>query len=592
MSGKAFIRRNRMTEAFRKGNDMFEKNTKQINQLIAKIFAVGAVAIVIMAIGSFVGFFDFGTRYTLIVLIAGLFVTIVPSILIRILPDRAMVYYMLITLSIFIGVLGTNNRIGIYMTYALVPIFSCLYFDPRLVVKSSIFSYIIMAAALYINSKHKYEVIYEGMSHIRIFIAYLMGFTIEYLLINSILYYMVKRARQMMEDRYSAEEENRMKTRFLSTMSHELRTPMNAVIGMADVALREEMNDNLRKCISIIKSSSVGLLEIVNDVLDLSKIEAGKLMIIIDAYTTDTFVNDIMAIIDARNIEGKVPIYYHIQKGMPEVLEGDAVRIKQVMLNLASNAIKYTEQGQIDITITCEDRQDGYADLTFTVKDTGEGIRTEDMDKLFSMYSQFDAEKNHGKEGTGIGLAISKYYIDQMGGTIDVESTYGKGSTFSFVVPQKIEDARTAVLRKEQRTAETNEDCLFRTQNTRVLLVDDNEMNREVVKAILEPLALTIDEAENGQVAVQMAKQSAYDLIFMDSHMPVMNGEEATIYIRRMENSPNQNVPIIAITADAVAGVRERLLDCGMNDYIMKPIDIEAICGLIRKYLPPEKIVG
>ena len=155
-----------------------------------------------------------------------------------------------------------------------------------------------------------------------------------------------------MEDRYSAEEENRIKTRFLSTMSHELRTLMNAIIGMADVALRENMDDNLRKCVSIIKSSSVSLFEIVNDILDLSKIEAGKLTIILDTYTTNSFVNDIMAIIDARNIEGKVPIYYHIQKNMPEVLEGDSVRIEQVMLNLASNAIKYTESSQ-RIWISC-----------------------------------------------------------------------------------------------------------------------------------------------------------------------------------------------------------------------------------------------
>lgn len=571
---------------------MFEKNTKQVNQIIARIFAVCSVAVILLAIGSYVGFFEFGSKYTLIVLIAGLIVTISPSLLIRILPDRVMVYYMLITLSIFIGVLGTNNRIGIYMTYALVPIFSCLYFDTKLVVRSSAFSYIIMVIAVYINSANKYEVVYEGMPHFKIFTAYLAGFTIEYIIINSILYYLVKRTRKIMEERYSAEEENRIKTRFLSTMSHELRTPMNAIIGMADVALRENMDDNLRKCVSIIKSSSVGLLEIVNDILDLSKIEAGKLTIILDTYTTNSFVNDIMAIIDARNIEGKVPIYYHIQTDMPEVLEGDAVRIKQVMLNLASNAIKYTDSGQIDITITCDDRQDGYADLTFMVKDTGGGIRSEDMDKLFTMYSQFDAEKNHGKEGSGIGLAISKYYIDQMGGTINVKSKYGKGSVFSFTVPQKIDYAHTAVLRKEKKTAETNETCLFRTTNVRVLLVDDNEMNREVVKAILEPLALTIDEAENGKEAVEMAETAPYDMIFMDSHMPMMNGEEATIYIRRMEGNANQNVPIIAITADAVAGVRERLLDCGMNDYIMKPIDIETICGLIRKYLPPEKIVG
>lgn len=566
---------------------MFEKNTKEVNRIIARMFAGCAVAILAIAACSYLGVFEFGERYTLIVLVAGLVITVSPIILIRFCSDTFMKYYMLIALAVFIGVLGTNNRIGIYMTYALVPIFSCLYFDPKFTVRTSVIAYIAMIAALYVNSATKYEVIYEGRDRMQIFIAYALGFTVEYIIVNVMLRLIVRRARQMMVDRNSAEEENRMKSRFLSSMSHEIRTPMNAIIGMADVALRDEMSDDVRKCVTIIKSSSTGLLEIINDILDLSKIEAGKLNIIEDAYTTKSLIDDMKSIIDARNIDGKIPIYYHIQEDMPPVLVGDVVRIRQVMLNFASNAIKYTDSGRIDVTVGCEKLLDGRVALTYAVQDTGQGIKQEDMDRLFEMYSQFNVEENHGKEGTGIGLAISKYFIDEMGGAVDASSEWGVGSRFAFVLPQQvITDPHVT----ETLTSDMVDAAMFRTRDARVLLVDDNELNREVVKAILEPMQLTIDEAANGLEAVHMAKTTSYDMIFMDSHMPVMNGEIATRSIREMKDCINRNTPIIAITADAIAGVREHLMSVGMNDYIVKPIDVEVMCGIIRKYLPEEKV--
>ena len=566
---------------------MFEKNTKEVNRIIARMFAGCAVAILAIAACSYLGVFEFGEGYTLIVLVAGLVVTVSPIVLIRFCSDTFMKYYMLIVLAVFIGVLGTNNRIGIYMTYALVPIFSCLYFDPKFTARTSIIAYIAMIVALYVNSATKYEVIYEGRDRMHIFIAYALGFTVEYIIVNVMLRFIVRRARQMMVDRNSAEEENRMKSRFLSSMSHEIRTPMNAIIGMADVALRDEMSEEVRKCVTIIKSSSTGLLEIINDILDLSKIEAGKLNIIEDTYTTKSLIDDMKSIIDARNIDGKVPIYYHIQDDMPPVLEGDVVRIRQVMLNFASNAIKYTDSGRIDVTVGCEELPDGRAVLTYAVQDTGQGIKQEDMDRLFEMYSQFNVEENHGKEGTGIGLAISKYFIDEMGGTVDASSEWGVGSRFAFALPQKvITDPHVT----ETLTSDMIDAAMFRTHDAKVLLVDDNELNREVVKAILEPMKLAIDEAANGLEAVHMANTTLYDMIFMDSHMPVMNGETATRSIREMKDCINRNTPIIAITADAIAGVREHLMSVGMNDYIVKPIDVEVICGIIRKYLPEEKV--
>lgn len=580
---------------------------------MARLLAVGSVVILILVIFSYLGIFEFGRNYTLIILIAGLIIALSPSILIHFLSDNTMRYYMIILIAIFIGVLGTNNHIGIYITYALVPIYSCLYFEPAFTVKSSILSYICMVISVYINSAHKYEVLYQGRPRTQIAIAYILGFTIEYVFISVILYFVVKRAKVMMEERYSAEEENRMKSEFLSKMSHEIRTPMNAIIGMSDVALRKEMDEDLRHYLTIIKSSSTGLLEIINDILDLSKVEAGKVSIINDTYSTKSLTDDITAIIDARNIDKKVPIYYHIQENMPPYLVGDIVRIKQVMLNYASNAIKYTDSGHIDVTICCEIRegsyseqnhssaltqtssqdtqrmseseQNPYAVLTFTVQDTGQGIHKEDLGQLFTMYGQVDSKKNYGKEGTGIGLAISKYFIEEMGGTVRVESTYGKGSTFSFILPQKLGSAPAPNKQADHNIPSSSSKEDFTAPDSRILLVDDNEINREVVKAMLEPIGLTIDEASNGQEAVNMSAKTAYNLILMDSHMPVMNGEEATILIRKREHSSGHHTPIIALTADAISGVREQLLQCGMDDYIEKPIDSDILFKTLRRYL-------
>lgn len=554
------------------------------------MFAISTVAILLMAVLSFLGVFEFGTVYTWIVLLVGLVVTISPRILLRVLPDHVMRYYMLLLLAAFIGVLGTSNHIGIYITYALVPIFSCLYFDPKFITKISLFSYIVMAISVYVSTADKYEVIYLGDSRIQIFIAYLLGFTIEYVVVYMVLYFLVNRAKRMMEERNSAQEETHMKTEFLSSMSHEIRTPMNAIIGMADVALRKDMDEDLRRCITIIRTSSMGLLEIVNDILDLSKIEAGKINIITEAYATRSLVDEVKAVVNARNIDGSVPIYYHIREDLPPFLEGDAVRIKQVIFNLASNAIKYTERGRIDITLDWEKRSEEAGNLICRVQDTGQGIREADMQRLFEEYSQFHTRENHGKEGTGIGLTISKRYVEGMNGTIRAESRYGEGSEFSFTIPQRIIVGEAVIGRSESKKQPAQPATYFTTKGARVLLVDDNAINREVLKAMLEPLELQIDEAENGRMAVNMAKTAVYDLIFMDSHMPIMNGEEATRYIRRMTGGINQKVPIIAITADAIAGVRERLLESGMDDYVAKPVQTEEICNTVRKYLPQDKI--
>ena len=562
---------------------MFEENTKQVNRMVMRLFAYFTPVILIMAYLSYVGIFEFGQTYTTIVLVAGLTLGISPQLLIHHLSDNAFKYYVLTALAVFIGVLGTTSKIGVYITFILAPLFSCLYFEPRLVLHTSALSYLIMSAAMYCNTGTRAEVLYAGRDWNFIFVAYLTGFTMEYIITTSLLYQLVKRARMMMDQRNSAEEASRLKSEFLSSMSHEIRTPMNAIIGMADVALHREMDDELRHEIGIIKSSSAGLLEIINDILDLSRVEAGKVNIIPSAYSTAALADDMTSIVDARNTEHRVPIRYHIQPDMPAYLYGDAVRLRQVMLNFASNAIKYTDFGSIEVSLGCEPVDADTVNLVYSVKDTGQGIREEDQKKLFTMYAQFDTRRNHGKESAGIGLAISKAFIDCMGGTITVKSRYGVGSTFAFSVPQKI----TAAPAADAQPADSA--VLYTAESARVLLVDDNDINREVLKALLAPLRLTVEEASDGQQAVTRACSRPYDLIFMDSHMPVMSGEEAAHAIRTADNI-NQATPIVAVTADAIAGVRERLIAGGMNDCITKPISPDALYAAVRRLLPPEKI--
>lgn len=562
---------------------MFEENTKRINRVIANLFAACSVAILLMTLLSVVGMFEFGTAYTLVILIVGLFVSVAPKLLIGRLPENVMKVYMMTTGAVFIGLIGTNAHIGIYITYALMPIFSCLYFDPSFVLKTCAFSYVTMLLSLFVRSKTMLEVVYQGRPRMQMFGAYASGFTIEFAVVTAVLYYLVKRAKKLMLERYSAEEQNRMKSVFLSNVSHEIRTPMNAIIGMADAARQMEMDDKLRRCLNIIHASASGLLEVVNDILDFSKVEAGKWDVLVQPYSPRAMMADMQAIIDARN-DGHVEIAYHVAPDMPEVLEGDAGRIRQVMLNYASNAIKYTEKGHIDIDVRCEAAEAGQVNLLCDVTDTGQGIRREDMDKLFTMYGQMNRELNRGKEGTGIGLALSKAIMERMNGSVKAESEYGKGSRFSFRVPQKI--GRAEDLPREETARRMP---AFDAKGARLLLVDDNEINREVAKAILEPLQMEIDEAADGRQAVEMSAKKPYDAILMDSHMPVMSGEEATRAIREREKATGGHVPVIALTADAICGVKQKLMEAGMDDYIEKPIDSALLMRILQKYIRAPK---
>ena len=785
---------------------MFKDNTKQVNRVLAQSLLWCSLGLIALLITNYMGLFHFKTNLLMIIVIAGFMACCMPFILFKAgVPDNFLKYYIHISVSILIGLMGMNNSIGIYITFILVPIISCLYFDRRFTLIIEVISYCTMTLAVYVNCVGKMEVVYRGWSHLHTFKLYMIGFTIEYFVAMVFIYQLARRSQRFLEkqqknlkllksenerqkemsdlyreslteqrktayqmlaseissfteedmarlsagqqfnaqlqeifslsdnfnevmmrvlknigeyfkvdriiyvetnleeekfefpyqwvrkeedfiidfydemsevdyqaisrlydelgymemskktqsvkgkafgsafgiymygkllgvqlwiptmengvyngavcfDKYdetpydmtdkillteivgmicmnvvrvNANNANRAKSTFLSTMSHEIRTPMNAIIGMANVAMREDMNDEVRKSLSIIQSSAEGLLAIINDILDFSKIESGRVEIISENYQTLSLLNDVCTMAKARNTEKGLTLKFEIDKEMPSVLWGDMVRIKQVMVNLATNAIKYTDEGSVTIQASCERRDGTCAVLRYAVVDTGQGIKEEDLSKLFKSFSQINQEQNHTKEGTGLGLAISKQLVELMHGHIGVKSTYGVGSTFYFEIPQTIVDDTVAgdLEAYSYSKASSDKKQQFEAPDAKVLLVDDNRVNLKVALALFKPYKMQIDTAADGKIAVRMSKEKTYDLILMDNFMPGMNGIDATKAIRGDAENQNQKTPIVALTADVVMGMKEKMLEAGMDDLLSKPIDLAAADNIFRRYL-------
>lgn len=496
-----------------------------------------------------------------------------------------------------------------------------------------------------------------------------------------------------------------LKSNFLANMSHEIRTPMNAVIGMAEMALRGEIPEEEKGYINQIKSSGRSLLAIINDILDFSKLESGKMEINETEYAVMSLMNDTANIVMTRIGEKEITLVVEADPGIPTMLYGDDIRIKQVLVNLANNAVKFTQSGAVKIAMRFERAEKGIY-LTIEVKDTGIGIKEKDIEKLFSSFQQVDSKRNRNIEGTGLGLAISKELVSLMGGQIKIESVYGSGSTFSFRIPQKIvEDIPSVSLRKagtvytaslianqyvkegfieairklpventecssleelakageagaesvfldypfwdgkaeelakslsrsperkqmvviidprkdlisspyirklnqpvyclnvasalnreadrqfEKDAAE--DDFRFEAPDAQILIVDDNLINLTVAKGILSPLHMNISTASGAKEALKLIEQNHYDIVFMDHMMPDIDGVEATHMIRELEGDYYMNLPIIALTANAVNEAREMFLREGMNDFVAKPIEIRDITAKLRKWLPQDKI--
>lgn len=389
-----------------------------------------------------------------------------------------------------------------------------------------------------------------------------------------------------------AESANKAKSSFLSNMSHEIRTPMNAIVGMTEILLREQHSPKETGYLHNIKNSGLALLTIINDILDFSKIESGKLEIVNEEYFPASMLSDLKMIFQNRIGEKEVELQFDIDSDLPVKLYGDSMRLRQIIINIGNNAIKFTDRGFVRLTIKVQEKDGDDLRLFVSVEDTGQGIRQEDLQKLFGAFEQVDTKKNHNKEGTGLGLSISKQLVELMGGSIGVKSEYGQGSEFYFTVCQKIRSEETVGTSWENaavRENDTPEDYReFTAPEARVLIADDNEINREVAVLLLEPLQMQIDTAENGAEALEMIQKNRYDLVFMDHWMPVMNGVEATAALRKMEGEYYQKLPVIALTADAMEEAKQEFFAAGMNDFVAKPIEMKEICTTIKSWLPRE----
>ena len=392
-------------------------------------------------------------------------------------------------------------------------------------------------------------------------------------------------------------EEGVAKTQFLASMSHEIRTPINSILGMNEMILKESRDPNILNYAGIISDSGTILLSLINDVLDFSKIGSDMDEIVCSNYDPEKMFANLCEILSGQARKKGLEVKIGKPANLPKTLYGDDKRITQVIINLLSNAVKYTEEGCVTFTGECFEKEDGYV-LCFYVSDTGIGIRKEELGNVFDAFQRLDLKKNQNIQGTGLGLSIVKSLVEKMNGEINVESIYGKGSTFSVRIPQKAavqtEPADTAKYNSGNAVEDDRLDDIdenYIAPEARILEVDDNISNQIVVKEFLKETKATLDLASDGKEALRLCRQLKYDLILMDHMMPDPDGIETMHLIRSDEAGLNRETPEVILTANAIMGSRAMYEAEGFDNYLSKPVESARLLKMVRKYLPPEKVM-
>lgn len=384
------------------------------------------------------------------------------------------------------------------------------------------------------------------------------------------------------------------KSSFLSNMSHEIRTPINAIIGMNEMIIRECEDEQILEYANNAKSAGNSLLSLVNDILDFSKIEAGKMEILPVQYDLSSMINDLVNLIAARAEDKGLELEINVDSALPCHLIGDEIRLKQVVTNLLTNAVKYTESGKVALSVTYEKIDDRNINLHFEVSDTGIGIKEEDISKLYSPFERIEEIRNRTIEGTGLGMSIVRKLLALMDTKLIVESQYGTGSSFRFFVKQVVvswdEIGNFKDKYKEFIATAQKYHQRFQAPNAEILVVDDTEMNLTVIKSLLKKTLVQVDTAVSGFETLEKVVEKKYDIIFLDHRMPEMDGVETFKRMKVLNGNKNKNTPVIALTANAVSGAKQEYQEIGFNDYLAKPVNTNELERMIEHYLPPEKI--
>ena len=397
---------------------------------------------------------------------------------------------------------------------------------------------------------------------------------------------------ELSKEKERADEANRAKSVFLANMSHEIRTPMNAILGFDEMILRESNSPNVTSYARDIKYAGDNLLAIINDILDFSKIESGKMELLSVKYEFSSLLHDVISMVRMKADEKDIELLLDVDDNMPSWMIGDDIRLRQILVNLMNNAVKYTEEGSVTLSVYGVEHGDDI-DISFSVKDTGIGMKPEDIDKLYERFGRIEESRNRNIEGTGLGMNITIKLLSMMDSHITVKSEYGKGSVFSFDLRQGICD-RTPIGPLSARIDDGRLVVAYQSRlfapDANILLVDDNAVNRRMAISLLKTTGISIDEADGGYECLKKVGEKHYDLILLDHMMPDLDGVETLHRMQEMQDNKCADVPVIILTANAVIGAREGYLTEGFTDYLSKPVRSDKLEAMLIKYLPEEKV--
>ncbi|MBR6014112.1 MAG: response regulator [Selenomonadaceae bacterium] len=439
-----------------------------------------------------------------------------------------------------------------------------------------------------------WESVAVGVDAIYIVMLAVFGLVILLLIMGGRTLFKTRENQQLLHEKMLAVKANQTKSDFLSNMSHEIRTPINAILGMDEMILRESKDNNILEYAENLRHAGNNLLGIVNDILDFSKIEAGKMEIIKVEYSVCSLLNDLVNMIKPRANKKNLQLIVNADENLPSILFGDEIRIKQVITNILTNAVKYTEKGSVTLSVNFSKCDEENIFLKISIADTGIGIKKEDIPKLFSAFERIEEKRNRTIEGTGLGMNITQQLLRMMDSKLEVSSVYGEGSRFSFDVAQKVVNSEPLgnfvdAFKKSISQHEEYHEKLF-APDAKILVVDDTAMNLTVIKSLLKQTKIKIDTAENGYICLKLAAEKKYDIIFLDHRMPGIDGIETLKKMKTLVGNKNLKTPVISLTANAISGAREKYIEAGFSDYLTKPINSVALENLIVKYLPPELI--